>query len=36
MVSGVNGENPKKIIAHLPLNDSPVLEGVPLLTETKN
>ena len=23
--------NPKKIIAHLPLNDSPILEGVPLL-----
>lgn len=26
----------KKIIAHLPLNDSPSLEGVPLLPETKN
>jgi hypothetical protein len=23
--------NPKKVIAHLPLNDSPILEGVPLL-----
>ena len=26
----------KLVIAHLPLNDSPSLEGVPLLTETKN
>ena len=26
----------KKILAHLPLNDSPILEGVPLLSETKN
>ena len=26
----------KKLIAHLPLNDSPSLEGVPLLPETKN
>ena len=31
LASGVNGENPKKIIAYLPLNDSPVLEGVMLL-----
>jgi len=31
MVSGVNGENPKKIIAHLPLGDSTIIEGVPLL-----
>ena len=26
----------KLVIAHLPLNDSPSLEGVLLLTETKN
>lgn len=31
-VSGLNGKNPKKIIAHLPLNDSRVLEGVQIKT----
>lgn len=26
----------KKILEHLPINDAPILEGVPLLPETKN
>lgn len=30
-VSGLNGGNQKKIIAHLPLGDSTIIEGVPLL-----
>lgn len=29
--SDLNGDSPKKIIAHLPLNNSPELEGVPYL-----
>ena len=32
----INKHIQKKVIAHLPLNDSPSLEGVPLLPETKN